>query len=109
MWAACAKDKAHLKGGLCCVWDARSLLKLGFLVRHVLASFRVVLSDFQLFRRGALVLRSGVKVTGASARLELDLFTSAFGNDVLLNSGERLKLRRGRAGQRERSRCPSCR
>ena len=104
------KDKAHREGwALWRLGRAQVLLQLGFLVRHVLAGFRIVLGDFQLFRRGALVLCSGVKVTGTSARFELDLFTSAFGHDVLLEFGKRLRLRRGRAGQRERSRCPSCR
>jgi hypothetical protein len=42
------------------------LLDLGFLVHHMLANHWIEFFHFQLFRHGALVLGSGVKVASLS-------------------------------------------
>src|SRR5690554_45860 len=80
------KQESRWKQRLSC-WYSREpgdgLSQLGFLVHHVLANDRVVLHELELVRRGALVLRAGVEVTGAGRRFQFDFFTGAFGHDVL--------------------------
>src|SRR5258706_1598398 len=63
---------------------SKGLLQLHFLVGHVLACLRIELHQFELFRRRLLVLVGRVEMTGAGARLELDLFASTFCHDRLL-------------------------
>src|SRR5574343_440660 len=44
----------------------------------MLTGLRIVLHKLQFFRRRALVLGSGVEVSGTSRRFQLDLFATAF-------------------------------
>ena len=62
----------------------KRLLQLGFLVLHVLARLRIELHDFDLLRRGLLVLVGRVEVTGAGRRFQLDLLASTLGHVALL-------------------------
>jgi hypothetical protein len=63
------------------------LLDLGFLVSDMLACLGIEFHDLHLFRHRALVLGSGVKVTSASGRFQLDFvaaFTRSHGNSFSL-------------------------
>jgi hypothetical protein len=50
------------------------LLKLGFLVHHMLANLGIVFLDFDLFRHRLLVLGRGIEMAGTGTGLEFDFF-----------------------------------
>ena len=54
------------------------LLDLGFFVRYVLAHDGIILFDLHLFRHGAFILGSGVKVAGTGTGHQANFFAHGY-------------------------------
>jgi hypothetical protein len=56
----------------------------------MLSHHRIILFHLKLLRRGALILGSGVKMTGSGTGNELDLITHGIGSLNLFTAGTQL-------------------
>ena len=67
----------------------KRLLDLRFLVRDMLSCLGIELHNLDLLRRGPLVLRRRIKMTGTRSGFQLDLFPTCLSHNKNLSKNSR--------------------